>query len=126
MECRENNVIWSVSTEGDDEGRSTKNLGLYRGSIENIAFHLADKCYYQLYIKPYNPKVIEITELKPTNSIVHVNTSDLKFEIENKNITTESGRYYNSVKLNFNNEKEYKRIKALSKLTQEEKDILGL
>jgi hypothetical protein len=58
--------IWVVTTEGDCEGRSTRNLGIYNGVVEEIALHLADKVEYQLnfseykspmvYVGPYIPK----------------------------------------------------------------------
>jgi hypothetical protein len=43
---------WSVSTEGDCEGRSTRQLGTHYGHVAEIAFALADKCYYVLEFKP--------------------------------------------------------------------------
>lgn len=39
---------WQVTTEGDCEGRSTRNLGVYVGYLDDIAFALADKCFYSL------------------------------------------------------------------------------
>lgn len=39
---------WKVTTEGDCEGRTTTQLGEYYGHVAEIAFHLADKCYYKL------------------------------------------------------------------------------
>lgn len=126
MECRENDVVYSVKTENDVEGNTLKDLGLYKGKIEDIAFHLADKCYYKLYITPHKPKVIEVTGINPTHLSVHIDTTNSVFEIKNDKINIENGKYYNSVKLIFNNEEEYKRMKALSKLTDEEKKLLGL
>jgi hypothetical protein len=43
---------WSVTTEGDEEGRSTTQLGTHYGHVAEIAFSLADKCYYALEFKP--------------------------------------------------------------------------
>lgn len=40
--------IWSVTTEGDCEGRTTKQLGTYEGHIDEIAKALSGKCYYSL------------------------------------------------------------------------------
>ena len=39
--------LWNVTTEGDCEGRSVRNLGTYEGNIDEIAFALADKCFYR-------------------------------------------------------------------------------
>ncbi len=44
---------WEVTTEGDCEGRSIKNLGIFYGHIVEIAFYLADRCYYTLQFKPH-------------------------------------------------------------------------
>jgi hypothetical protein len=44
--------IWEVSTEGDCEGRTTKELGRYEGHVARIAFFLADKAHYGLKFKP--------------------------------------------------------------------------
>jgi hypothetical protein len=43
---------WNVSTEGDEEGRSTNNLGTYYGHVAEIAFHLANKAMYKLTFQP--------------------------------------------------------------------------
>lgn len=43
---------WNVSTEGDCEGRTTTQLGTYYGHVAEIAFALADRCYYVLEFKP--------------------------------------------------------------------------
>jgi hypothetical protein len=43
--------VWQVSTEGDVEGRTTRQLGAYEGYIDEIALRLADQCYYSLNFK---------------------------------------------------------------------------
>lgn len=43
---------WSVSTDGDCEGRSTRQLGEYYGHVAEIAFHLADKAMYDIGFHP--------------------------------------------------------------------------
>jgi len=40
--------IWSVSTEGDCEGISTIQLGVFQGHVDDIACYLASKAYYCL------------------------------------------------------------------------------
>lgn len=40
--------LWKVTTEGDCEGRSSRNLGIFEGYLDDIAFYLADKAYYTL------------------------------------------------------------------------------
>lgn len=39
---------WHVTTEGDEEGKSIRDLGCWQGHIADIARMLADKCYYVL------------------------------------------------------------------------------
>ena len=40
--------VWKVTTEADCEGRTVAQLGTYEGFVDDIAFSLADKCYYVL------------------------------------------------------------------------------
>ena len=40
--------IWTVTTEGDCEGRTTTHLGTYEGYLDEIAFALAGKSSYKL------------------------------------------------------------------------------
>lgn len=53
---------WQVTTEGDCEGWSVKQLGTYYGHLAEIAFHLADKAYYCL---TFWPKIGPIVEERP-------------------------------------------------------------
>lgn len=39
---------WSVSTEGDEEGRTIKDLGIHYGFVDEIATLLAAKAFYKL------------------------------------------------------------------------------
>ncbi len=43
---------WTVSTEGDVEGRSTRDLGTHYGHVAEIALFLADKSFYSLHFMP--------------------------------------------------------------------------
>lgn len=42
---------WYVTTEGDCEGRTIRNLGHHYGHVAEIAFELANKCMYSLRFK---------------------------------------------------------------------------
>lgn len=55
MDILKINGTWTVTTEGDCEGRSVAPLGNYQGTIEEIALHLADRAYYNLYFYPMVP-----------------------------------------------------------------------
>ncbi len=53
---------WKVTTEGDCEGRSTRQLGCYKGHIDDIALMLKSQCYYSLLftrLKDESDKLIE-------------------------------------------------------------------
>jgi hypothetical protein len=46
---------WIVTTEGDCEGRTTRNLGTHTGYLDDIAFALADQAYYGLRFSQVDP-----------------------------------------------------------------------
>ncbi len=55
--------LWKVTTEGDDEGRTVKDLGMHIGWVDDIAFALSGACFYSLkfekqkdLIEDYNSK----------------------------------------------------------------------
>lgn len=75
--------VWKVETEGDCEGRSIKDLGVWQGHVAEIAFHLAGKSHYEL----------KFTDLKgtrtageqvPTNNITKHNYVWISFNIDSK------------------------------------------
>jgi len=45
---------WKVTTEGDCEGRTVKDLGIYQGYVDEIALSLGDKAYYKLMFEVAN------------------------------------------------------------------------
>lgn len=45
---------WKVTTEDDEEGRTTRELGTFHGHVAEIALHLANKCFYSLRFVPGN------------------------------------------------------------------------
>lgn len=64
--------LWIVSTEGDVEGRTTRQLGSYEGYLDEIAQRLASEAYYSLTFRkakelPYKddpkeyPKSVSVT-----------------------------------------------------------------
>ena len=44
---------WEVTTEGDVEGRTERNLGVFEGHIVDIALRLRKKCFYSLRFNPF-------------------------------------------------------------------------
>lgn len=60
---------WTVTTEGDEEGRTVQNLGVFEGWLDEIAFHLAEKCYYSLKFKRVEPRNINYRVTKKEVSV---------------------------------------------------------
>lgn len=137
--------IWTVTTEGDCEGRSVRNLGTYEGYIDEIALNLAGRAYYGLRFEP--AKQIE-KEAKPGTSVqislgIDTGTWDLKgpdrvayFKkmLAGRNVSVSEGTYYACVKITDGDSpeeqerraNELKREQALAKLSAEERKLLGL
>ena len=126
---------WQVTTEGDCEGRSIKNLGQHTGYIDEIALHLADKCYYSLTFEVVEP----VAAYTPTSTEVHVHLRygdySLKdvsamFKEANRPVEITSSNYYRSFKIVTKNKEEIRKNlliqSALTKLTDAERKALGL
>ena len=130
--------IWKVTTEGDCEGRSTRQLGIFQGYIDDIAFALAEKCCYSLQFTK-----ISIDIPTPTKAIGEVNvTLDIGSEtwkltpeqrvdffrtmLYKREVFVSKSSEYASVTLCNPRIENAKREIALAKLTHEEKSLLGL
>jgi hypothetical protein len=130
--------LWSVTTENDEEGRTVKNLGTFKGHIDEIALHLADKCYYSLCfkqveeIKEYIPKRKSVSVMFGIDSGTWKMSSDervnhFKEIFKDRNVKISDSNYYASFTISTNEETlEDKKRNALNKLTPEEKLLLGL
>lgn len=135
---------WKVTTEGDVEGRSTQDLGTFRGHIDEIAFHLANKCFYSLRFTLIKENEL-IPEFLPNGKEVNISFDietgtwnmkpdkrvDYVKEIlkDRPDVEVEDGQFYASVKLISGKKKTKNEIlieNALAKLTEEEKNVLGL
>lgn len=141
MEFKDYNVYgtFKVTTEGDCEGKSIRDLGVHTGFVDEIAFALADKCYYTLHFSLAEPKSLDLTPKKDTVKIsLDINSGiwDLKgpelkryFQkfFANRDLEVVSTHGYGSCTISTHKETmEEKRAKILSKLSDEEKSILGL
>lgn len=139
-----NDTIWKVTTEFDEEGRSRHELGYFTGNPIDIAFKLANKALYTLFFTEVKPN--EIQRFEPTKESVamrftygskyYKNTISDKTELL-ENLIQErpveiarnvQGNDYVTLQLTDGNDamKQTKIAKALSKLTNEEKELLGL
>ena len=133
--------VFKVTTEGDCEGRSVRDLGTYKGYIDEIAFALADKCYYSLTFHQINPEEHKL-DMTPKRKEIDITldidsgTWDLEEKdrikyfknlFKDRHIEVSNGNSYVCVKISTNKKtKEEKRQEILDRLTDEEKEILGL
>lgn len=129
-----NQKIWHVTTQGDCEGRTTRNLGFHVGDVTVIAFNLAKESYYSLEfkeIKVVNHDCINDMEdlpLKVTISGFGVNRSeytDNNFVPPDYDVVRSN--MYNSLDIVLKKNSIQEKIKkARAKLTKEELELLGL
>ena len=141
--------LWKVTTEGDEEGRTTKSLGIYEGWVDEIALYLSDKCYYSLTFTAYHINKVPVSSNYIKKDKAQVN---VKFDIDSKtwdlsahdraqlisnlfaannrvNVKIEEGGTYAGFVVSNYTEaeiQERRRQKALAKLTDEDKLVLGL
>lgn len=128
---------FEVITEGDCEGKSIKHLGTYTGYIDEIAFALADKCYYSLCFTL--AKELDMTPKRDTVNVtldIDSGTWDMKPEarveyfkdlLKDRDVEVLPGTSYASCVLTTHKETiKEKREKVLNKLTLEERKLLGL
>ena len=97
-----------LSTEGDCEGRSTKDLGLFNGTIEQVVSYCVRnniKPYYNFRYRA--PLVIDVSDEIVTVNVEHQPHGAISYDM--KDGVTED-----------------KYQKAMSKLTPEDKILLGL
>lgn len=129
---------WNVTTEGDVEGRSVNHLGTFTGYVDEIALHLADKCYYSLRFKKVDP-VVKYTPKKESVSVsfdidsgtwdtikANGGLDEIKEAFKDRPVFISNSNYYASFMVSTTKPQDFRRQKALEKLTDEEKRLLGL
>jgi hypothetical protein len=81
--------VWHVTTEGDVEGYTTKDLGVWYGHVCNIAFHLAHKSSYKLEFTPVSSMnystVSGVTVSKNKNVDISMNIDSNTWNLTPKN-----------------------------------------
>ena len=133
------NGVWQVTTEGDCEGKSVRNLGVFSGRLDEIAFALSKKAMYSLTFKKLDLSVHTPTEVRREVTIAldidsgvwDMTASERVGTIREmlkdaENIFVSEGSTYKSVTLSREDAQEEIRRSALAKLTDEEKSALGL
>jgi hypothetical protein len=116
---------WMVTTEGDCEGRSTTNLGVHEGFIDEIAFKLGAKSYYSLNFTLVNPKEYknELSGRDTVNIVLNIDSgtwdltpADRAAYISNilkdRPCVVTSGSYYASVTLSKKDTAATKKLKT--------------
>jgi len=100
----EKKSYWKVTTAGDVEYRTRKDLGIYEGDIIDIAFHLADKEVYELFFERIYP--VEVKEFKPTGDKVNVRVDSMNYQSTKKHLSendkgviVNTGNIYKTVEL---------------------------
>lgn len=140
--------LWRVTTEGDCEGRSTRDLGTHEGFLDEIAFRLAHKQYYSLSFSLIDTKAWPSSgPVMSTKANVVLDISSGTWDMEparraeafrkllaGRGVTVRPGNYFASVELiaggspeeNARLEAEAKRARALAKLSAEDRQALGI
>lgn len=107
--------LWSFSTEGDVEGRSTKDLGVYNGNIFDGIKLYAPKQYYKLSVRRVGNCSKDVLNQK-NKTEAHVKIYDDYIQIHDKedtmnklqkhlpsNVTMKNSNHYGAIKLEWNN-----------------------
>jgi len=132
---------WVVTTEGDCEGRSIRNLGTHTGWLDTIALNLAKNVYYSLRFKKVEPNID--AEKLPTATEVSVSmdidsgTWDMKNDerakvlrevFKDRPVVIKESNFYASFIISIEPERkeEILRQQALAKLTEADRKLLGL
>lgn len=105
---------WKVTTEGDVEGRSIRQLGTFEGYIDDIAKGLADKVFYSLQFKRMGDTITvpEPKDVKCVNVSLDIDSNtwnmtrdiraDLMSEVlKDRPVKITEGNYFASFIMNF-------------------------
>lgn len=126
------NVMWTVTTEGDVEGRSTTTIGTFQGSLVELAKQLAGHESYKLCFREI--KATALPAFKGANrKEVHIEVDDMKKEevirmARLEGLTVDPSNFYNGVVLKWTQSEQEAMEKkaALSKLSDRERKLLNL
>lgn len=129
---------WKVTTDGDCEGRSTRQLGIHEGYLEDIAFALAPQAMYDLTFELADTKCalplptrneVFVKLYSPSGGYSRVKLMEM---LNAAGVKNEKGNFYESVRLfSGQTKEEMDHNTALEKLakaglTASEKKALGL
>ena len=125
---------WHVTTEGDIEGKSIRDLGTFTGYVDEIALHLADKCLYSLTFEKVQPVSEYIPKKREVNvqfdiesgTWENLDINEIKDAFSDRPVEITNSNYFASFKIISHKIPENIKQNALDKLTEEEKEALGL
>ena len=125
---------WHVTTEGDIEGKSIRDLGTFTGYVDEIALHLADKCLYSLTFEKVQPVSEYIPKKREVNvqfdiesgTWENLDINEIKDAFSDRPVEITNSNYFASFKIISHKIPENVKKTALNKLTEEEKEALGL
>jgi hypothetical protein len=126
---------WHVTTEGDEEGRTVRDLGIHKGYIDEIAYKLSGEAYYGLEFSPPPPPKEPLKPKDPKHHVhIHLDikskTWDLTKEkrantfrvlFQDRPVVVTESKYHASVKLTFT---EHARMEA-RRLQETAKELLA-
>lgn len=102
---------WRVTTEGDCEGKSIKDLGIYEGYIDDIAKNLSQSAFYALHFEALEPQIVSKRTASSRDSVeISIPTSVYNKEekksffqnlFRGRPVKIEPGTYNSCVKLVF-------------------------
>lgn len=61
--------LWEITTEGDCEGRTVKELGTHKGYLVDLAARFADQACYTLYFKAVEAKTLPECKELPVDGV---------------------------------------------------------
>ena len=117
---------WKVTTEGDVEGRSVRQLGTHTGYIDEIAFGLANSCFYSLdFDRVENDHVDLSPKSKEVNIRIEMHDKGVAEKyFKNRPCFVKKCNYYKSITLCTEiSEEEIKANKIKSELIKDGYDV---
>lgn len=134
--------LWKVTTEGDCEGKSTRDLGVWEGNVADIALYLAPKAMYDLCFKSFEIQTPGAPQRDCVTVSFDIDSNTWPMDMQNKervevmrelfadtDYTIEEGSSYASFTIRRPLTPEQKHEvavqKVLQKLTPEERELLG-
>lgn len=126
---------WEVTTQGDEEGHTTRHLGAYTGYVDEIAFHLADKQFISLFFKrvqpvSYNQNGHTVSISFDKGSINSVKSEEgfntIVDAFKGRPASVEKSNRYETITLISSHKESIQKQQILAKLTEEERAILGV